>query len=45
MAWRNLAKNGDNKDFLPLLNEHEKNKASTYTRLDLRQKYIILEVF
>ncbi len=35
-----LPKNGDNKDFLPLLNEHEKNKASTYTRLDLRQKYI-----
>ncbi len=35
-----LSKNSDNECFLPLLNEHEKNKASTYTQLDLRQKYI-----
>ncbi|MCF6204348.1 MAG: 4'-phosphopantetheinyl transferase superfamily protein [Methylococcaceae bacterium] len=35
-----LPKNNVSQDFLPLLNEYEKNKASTYTRLDLRQKYI-----
>ncbi len=35
-----LPKNGENQDFFPLLNEHEKNKASTYTQQVLRQKYI-----